>query len=91
MPLSEINVVVNFIFPKDGGIESPLSWFAFCDDGDGNYIAADLATASGDKCKMFDCFHESFPDLEYCRPISDSFTDFLDRLLRAGGFAFWLG
>ena len=90
LPIAQIELVAALIFGRDSAIDSPQSWYAICDVGDGNYVAADLSSTMGEKFSMIDCFHEAFPDPEYCKPITHSFSQFLLNALRSNGRLFWL-
>lgn len=75
----------------DDDEHGPASWYAFCDVRDGNYVAIDLDPSAACPYSVIDCFHETFPDPEYCSPIASSFTDFLEGALSSGGEGlYWL-
>jgi hypothetical protein len=56
-----------------------------CHVRDGNYAAIDLGNTAIRHHRVFDCFHETFPDPEYTQPIADSFTMFLEMCLDSRG------
>ena len=79
------------IFGHDEEIFGPLGLFTICDVQDGNFVALDLSKASGSKCPVVDCFHETFADPGYAYPIiAQSFTDFLAHALRSENRLYWL-
>jgi len=66
------------------------SWLAFCDVRDGNYVAIDLKDGKDGRAEVRDCFHETFPDPEYCGVIAYGFQEFLEKAMASGGSLFWL-
>jgi cell wall assembly regulator SMI1 len=65
------------------------SWFALADVQDGNYIAIDCHPARLGLC--YDAFHETIDDLDYCKIVSRSFTELMNRAADSGDEAWWLG
>jgi hypothetical protein len=39
---------------------------------------------------VYALWHEAWPDPEYCKQITHSFSEFLERALRSEGYQFWL-
>ena len=78
------------IFGEDTDDLGPSTWYAFCDVADGNYVAIVLDDAMYDRFTIRDCFHEAFPDPDYCPVIAHSFGEFLARALNSGGELYWL-
>lgn len=68
----------------------PASWFVICDVRDGNYVAIDFESRKGDTVEIIDCFHETIGAEGESAVIARSFTEFLSRLLSAGGGEYWL-
>jgi hypothetical protein len=78
------------IFGIDDDEFGPSSWYAFCDVQDGNYAAVELGQYARVNAPVYDCFHEAFPDPNYCKVIAESFTGFLARMIASDGKLFWL-
>lgn len=90
LSLSEIVRVRKLISGEDADSRGPRSWYALCDMQDGDYVAVDVDAAVNGLYPLRDCFHETFPELEYSRIVAPSFSKFLEQALRSGGKAFWL-
>lgn len=90
LPIEEVCLARKLIWPDDFDAPSPAGWFAICDEQDGNYVAADLAQVEGTRCPMIDCYHETFAEPEYYRVVAESFTEFMGKMLAAGGLSYYL-
>ncbi len=92
LPLSEIERARVAVFGGNGDRDErgPASWFVVCDNGDGDYVAIDVAAALDGRYPLFDVWHEGFPDPSECRQVAASFAEFLERALRSGGARYWL-
>jgi hypothetical protein len=76
----------------------PDSHYAFCAYGDGDCFAIDLAPTKRlvdvqDKSRwcIIDCFHETYPDVDFSEHIAPTFSEFLRRALESeGNTLFWI-
>ncbi|MEZ5977716.1 MAG: SMI1/KNR4 family protein [Planctomycetota bacterium] len=67
-----------------------LNWLDFYDVADGNCVGLDMDSVRGDSCTVIDVFHETAGEPGYSMVIALSFTEFLERMLAAGGRNYWL-
>jgi hypothetical protein len=76
------------IYNQPTTVPQQRSWFALADVLDGDYIAIDCHRARLGYC--YDVFHETASDLDYCKIVARSFSEFMDRVAEAGDEAWWL-
>lgn len=90
MPISAISPVSSIILGTEYVSDYSKYWFAFCDVRDGNYVAVDLNELPPKYGQVIDCFHESFPDPDYCGVIAASVCQFIESVLLSNGKLYWL-
>ncbi len=90
LQLAEIRRARVAIFGEDEDKWGPASMYVICDVQDGDYIIVDVSQQGNGRYPIIDGYHEAFPDPEYCRQISSSFSGFLERALRSNGRHFYL-
>jgi hypothetical protein len=69
----------------------PASWYVIADLPDSDRIIVDVSNPQEGRYPIIDGFHEGFLGQEDCKRIADSFSQFLEQILRHEGRAFWLG
>lgn len=85
VPVSDIHPTRIDIYGKDTDEWGPSTWLTICDVLDGNYIALDIASESGDQYNYIDCFHETFAEPGESKIIAKSFTELLHSAIKGGG------
>ena len=90
LPLSEVRRARVAIRGKDDDSRGPASMYTVCDLQDGDYILVDVSPQQDGIYPIYDCWHEAWPDPEYCKQIANSFSAFLEGALRSSGNWFWL-
>jgi hypothetical protein len=90
LPLDQIVRARVAIFGKDEDRLGPASQYAICDVGDGNYIIVDVSRPEHGRYPIIDGDHETWPNPEYCRQFADSFSEFLEGVLRSRSPGYWL-
>jgi hypothetical protein len=91
VPPSEIHPTRIDIYGEDTDEWGPSSWLTICDVLDGNYIALDITSGSGDEYNYIDCFHETFAEPGQSMIIARSFIGLVRSALEGGGDKlFWL-
>ncbi len=88
--VSEIHPTYEDVYGKDFDEGRPRAWFTVCDVQDGNYIAIDLESKSGDEYNFIDCFHETFAQPGESKIVAKSFTELLDLALHSNGNLYYL-
>jgi hypothetical protein len=83
LPLKEIVRARVAIFGKDEDRLGPESQYVICDTQDGDYILVDVGRREDGRYPIIDGDHEAWPDPEYCRQFANSFSEFLEGVLRA--------
>jgi cell wall assembly regulator SMI1 len=73
------------IYGEDADEWGPSTWLTVCDVLDGNYIALDIASGSGDQYNYIDCFHETFAEPGQSMIIARSFSELVRSALEGGG------
>jgi len=93
LPLSEIVRARVVIFGKknDDDAHGPGSMWAICDVQDGNYVLVDVARQENGRYPLTDGYHEAWPNPKYCGPVANSFSEFLEQVLRTRRGLYWLG
>jgi hypothetical protein len=91
LPLSEIVRARVAIYGEDDDKWGPASMYALCDVQDGNYVLVDVARQEHGLYPLFDGDHEAWPDPAYCKQIANSFSEFLEQVLRTRRGLYWLG
>jgi hypothetical protein len=69
----------------------PASWYVIADLPDSDRIIIDVSAPLDGRYPIIDGFHEASLSPEECKRIADSFSQFLEQMLRHEGRAFWLG
>jgi hypothetical protein len=72
-------------FGQDRDEDGPAAHYALCDVQDGNYILLDVGHPENGRYPLIDGDHEAWPDPEYCKQITSSFSEFLEKALRSQG------
>jgi hypothetical protein len=88
--IEEIQRVRKLILGQDDDRAGPSNWYAICDVQDGDYVCAQVDFPTGRVNGVIDCFHEVFPDTNYCTIIADDFLEFLERAIAGGDRLYWL-
>jgi hypothetical protein len=91
LPLSKIVRARVAIRGKDEDSRGPASMYAFCYVRDGNYVVLDVSRQVDGRYPLIDGCHETWPDPEYCGPVANSFSEFLEQVLRTRRSLYWLG
>lgn len=65
--------------------------YAICYVQDGNYVVLDAGHQESGSYTLVDGPHESWPDPEYCSRVANSFSEFLESVLRTRRNLYWLG
>lgn len=68
----------------------PASWYVIADLPDSDRIILDVGTLCNGRYPIIDGFQEAMLSPEGCKRIADSFSQFLEQILRHQGRAFWL-
>ncbi|MFP2895556.1 SMI1/KNR4 family protein [Corallococcus sp. 4LFB] len=89
LPLAEIRRARLAIRASDEDRDGAPSVFTLVDMQDSDYVVMDSAQREAGRYPLFDAFHETFP--EEMERIASRFAEFLERALRSGNRAFWLG
>ncbi|WP_239015135.1 hypothetical protein [Archangium violaceum] len=58
---------------------------------DGNYVALDVSRQIDGRYPLIDGCHETWPDPDYRGPVANSFSEFLEQVLRTRRGLYWLG
>jgi len=90
LPLAEIVRARVAIYGEDDDKWGPASVYALCDVQDGNYVLVDVAREESGRYPLIDGFHETWPKPEYFRQIADSFSEFLEQILRTRRSLYWI-
>jgi len=85
VPPSEIHPTRIDVYGEDTDEWGPSTWLTVCDVLDGNYIALDITSGSGDQYNYIDCFHETFAEPGQSMIIAKSFTALVRSALEGGG------
>jgi cell wall assembly regulator SMI1 len=85
VPISEMHPTRRDIYGEDTDEWGPRTWITICDVLDGNYIAIDIASGSGNQYNYIDCFHETFAEPGESQIIAKSFTELVNSAMRGGG------
>ena len=85
VPASEIHPTRFDIYGQDTDEWGPSTWLTVCDVLDGNYIALDITSGSGDQYNYIDCFHETFAEPGQSMIIARSFAGLVRSALEGGG------
>ena len=92
LPLSKITRARVAILGEDTDEWGPATLYTLCDVQDGNYVLLDTGALHEGRYQLIDGNREAFPDPDYCRPVADSFHEFLRGALQSGGHPlYWLG
>jgi cell wall assembly regulator SMI1 len=91
LPLSKIVRARVAIYDEDDDRWGPASAYALCDVQDGNYVLVDVARQENGRYPLIDGYHEAWPDPKYCGPVANSFSEFLEQVLRTRRNLYWLG
>ncbi|ATB31173.1 SMI1/KNR4 family protein [Melittangium boletus] len=91
LPLSKIVRARVAIYGEDDDQWGPASVYALCDVQDGNYVLVDVARQENDRYPLIDGYHEAWPDPKYCGSVANSFSEFLEQVLRTRRNLYWLG
>ncbi|MHA7630590.1 SMI1/KNR4 family protein [Corallococcus sp. M7] len=88
LPLSEIERARIRMRHEDTDTFGAASWYTLLYLQDGDYVLVDVANQVDGRFVLLDAFHETYPVVEQ---ITASFGEFLEKALRSGNQAFWLG
>lgn len=91
LPLAEVVRARVAIRGEDDDQWGPSSMYAICYVQDGNYVVLDVSRQEKDRYPLVDGYHEAWPDPEYCGPVANSFSEFLEQVLHTKRSAYWLG
>jgi hypothetical protein len=91
LPLSKIVRARVAIRGKDDDSRGPASMYAICDVRDGNYVVLDVSRQVDGWYPLMDGDRETWPNPEYCSQIANSFSEFLEQVLRTRRSLYWLG
>jgi hypothetical protein len=91
LPLSQIVRARVAIRGQDDDSRGPASMYALCYVRDGNYVVLDVSRQVNGRYSLIDGDHETWPDPEYCGPVAESFSVFLEQVLRTRRSLYWLG
>jgi hypothetical protein len=69
----------------------PASWYVIGDLLDSDTIIVDVSAPLHGRYPIIDGFHEGELGTADCKRIADSFSEFLEQMLRGGGRSYWLG
>jgi cell wall assembly regulator SMI1 len=84
VPVSEMHPTRRDIYGEDTDEWGPSTWLTVCDVLDGNYIAIDIASGSGNQYNYIVCFHETFAEPGESQIIAKSFADLVNSAMRGG-------
>ncbi|WP_375759775.1 SMI1/KNR4 family protein [Corallococcus exercitus] len=87
LPLEQILRARVAIRGNDGDEAGPASLYTLVDMQDSDYVVLDTARSESGRYRLFDAWHETFPELV---PVASSFGEFLEEALRSSNSAFWL-
>lgn len=90
-PLTEIRRARVDMRGSDSDEWGPACWYVIADLPDSDRIIVDVSAPLDGRYPIIDGFHEGMLGTEDCKRIADSFSQFLEQMLRHGGRAFWLG
>lgn len=91
LPLSKIVRARVAILGEDSDEWGPAGLYTLCDVQDGNYVLIDTGTRHAERYQLIDGNREAFPDPDYCRPVAESFHEFLSEALHSNGRPlYWL-
>lgn len=90
LSLAEIIRVRVAIYGEDDDKWGPASMYVICDVQDGDYVLVDVARQENGRYPLTDGYHEAWPNPEYCGPVANSFSEFLEKALRSRGRLFYL-
>jgi hypothetical protein len=65
--------------------------YALCYVRDGNYVVLDVSRQIDERYLLIDGCHETWPNPKYCGPVANSFSEFLEQVLRTRRSLYWLG
>lgn len=69
----------------------PASWYVIGDLTESDTLIVDVDSPNTEsRYPVIDGFHEAMLGPEECERIANSFSQFLEQLLRSGGHKFWL-
>lgn len=68
----------------------PSSWYVIADLPDSDRVIIDVSEPLNGHYPVIDGFHEAMLGPEECKRITNSFSQFLEQILRNQGRAFWL-
>lgn len=68
----------------------PASWYVIGDLAESDCVIIDVESAQHGRYPIIDGFHEGMLGTEDCPRITDSFSRFLEQILRSEGRKFWL-
>jgi cell wall assembly regulator SMI1 len=85
VPPSEIHPTRIDIYGQDTDEWGPSTWLTVCDVLDGNYVALDIASGSGDQYNYIDCFHETFAEPGQSTIVARSLAELVRSALDGGG------
>jgi hypothetical protein len=91
LPLADIVRARVAIRREDADEWGPASMYALCYVRDGNYVVLDVSRQVNGRYPLIDGDHESWPDPYYCGPVAESFSEFLEQVLRTRRSLYWLG
>lgn len=91
LPLSKIVRARVAIRGKDDDSRGPASMYALCYVRDGNYVVLDVTRQADGRYPLMDGDRETWPNPEYCSRIANSFSEFLEQILRTRRSLYWLG
>ena len=88
--LAEIVWAREAIYGEDDDKWGPAPMYTLCDVQDGDYVLVDVARPENDRYPLTDGYREAWPHPEYCGPVTSSFSEFLEKVLRSKGRLFYL-
>ena len=91
LPLSKIGRARVAIYGEDDDKWGPASMHTLCDVQDGDYVLVDVSRQENGHYPLMDGYHEAWPNPEYCGPVANSFSEFLEAAIRSRRPVYWLG
>jgi hypothetical protein len=89
-PLSQIRRARVDMRGSDTDDWGPASWYVIGELTESDCIIIDVESAQHGRYPIIDGFHEGMLGTEDCQRITDSFSQFLELILRSEGKKFWL-
>nr|WP_239470741.1 SMI1/KNR4 family protein [Archangium violaceum] len=91
LPLSKIVRARVAVYGEDDDQWGPASMYTLCDVQDGDYVLVDVSRQENERYPLMDGYHEAWPNPEYCGPVANSFSEFLEAAMHSRRPVYWLG